>query len=142
MSSYRPRVSLTVRLAVAERGGWICRLCGEAIDHDPVSPPWPDPLSLSAEHVIPWCDGGNEDPPNLAPAHLACNVKRGGAVFGRRGPVQMTLADAVILYFPGAQSRSWRRLTGERQAALQARFPGILNQSARRAASARAAQRG
>jgi len=121
MSRRRPRIPFAVRLAVAERDGWRCRLCGEAIEHDPVSEPWPDPLSLTAEHVVPWCYGGSDDAANIAAAHLACNVVRGCS---RGAP--LPLAAAVRAYCQGGRGSAWERLTDTRRAELVARFPASL----------------
>lgn len=42
----------------------VCHLCGK-------------PGADSADHVIPYAEGGGDDVANLRPAHKACNSKRG-----------------------------------------------------------------
>lgn len=50
-----------------------CWLCGGYIDP---SLKFPDPLSKSADHVIPISQGGHNHG-ELRPAHLGCNKSRG-----------------------------------------------------------------
>lgn len=67
-------------MAVANRDGWVCHLCGKDIDRERRH--WagnPDPLALSIDHVIPWSKGGTDDLDNLRAAHWRCNVSRGNA---------------------------------------------------------------
>lgn len=66
-----------IRSDIAKRDGWTCHLCDEAI---PQAAAWPDPLSLSIDHVIPLSKGGLHDPSNVKAAHLRCNVKKGDQV--------------------------------------------------------------
>jgi hypothetical protein len=74
----QPRVTswipLDIRLAVLERDGWLCHLCGLAIQQ---ALRHPDPMSASLDHVIARADGGSHDWTNLRATHLACNVRRG-----------------------------------------------------------------
>lgn len=49
-----------------------CWLCGQWIDPDIA---WPDPMSATADHVIPVSKGG-DNLGELRPAHLRCNVRR------------------------------------------------------------------
>lgn len=62
---------------VYERDGWICGLCGE-----PVNPglQWPDPLSVSLDHVVPVSLGGPHTRANTRCSHLGCNSRRGNRV--------------------------------------------------------------
>lgn len=61
------------RHAVLEKCGSDCGLCGEPID---LELPWPLPMSLSLDHIVPWSIGGSHDLENLQPAHLICNAKK------------------------------------------------------------------
>lgn len=61
------------RRAALLRPGAVCYLCGNEID---VSLKWPDPLSGTADHVVPFSQGGSNLSHNLRPAHLDCNRKR------------------------------------------------------------------
>jgi hypothetical protein len=74
----QPRVNswipLDIRLDVLERDGWLCHLCGLAIQRVLRHP---DPMSASLDHVIARADRGSHDWTNLRATHLACNVRRG-----------------------------------------------------------------
>lgn len=64
-----------VPLVVFEREGWICHLCGEAIDpaltgnHD---------YAASLDHVVPIRLGGHHSYDNVKAAHRICNSREGG----------------------------------------------------------------
>ena len=62
------------RYEVAERDGWACWLCGTSI---PPEAHYPEPASLSTDHLVPISRGGDDTPANVAAAHLSCNVRRG-----------------------------------------------------------------
>ena len=62
-----------IRLDVLERDGWVCGLCGLAIQRELQHP---DPMSASIDHVIARAHGGSHDWTNLRASHLACNVRR------------------------------------------------------------------
>lgn len=56
----------------------VCELCGEAIDMDLK---FPDPMSFSADHIIPRSEMDDddprlEDPDWLQSTHLKCNSSR------------------------------------------------------------------
>ena len=53
--------------------GGLCALCLEPVD---LSLRFPDPLSMSVDHIIPWSMGGSNDPENLQVAHLICNNQK------------------------------------------------------------------
>lgn len=59
---------------VYERDSWVCGLCGESIDR---SLSWPDPLSVSLDHIVPLSKGGAHTMANVQAAHLVCNVSKG-----------------------------------------------------------------
>ena len=61
---------------IADAFAWKCQLCGKAI---PKAAKYPDPRSLSIDHVLPVSLGGADDAANVQPAHLRCNLtKRNG----------------------------------------------------------------
>jgi len=65
------------RMEVFERDGWICGLCGVDVDR---SLKWPDPMSVSLDHVIPVSLGGLHSLANVQCAHLFCNCVKGNRV--------------------------------------------------------------
>lgn len=56
------------------KGDVVCWLCGQPIDK---ALAWPDPMSASADHVLPHADGGSDSRQQMKPAHLGCNSRRG-----------------------------------------------------------------
>jgi 5-methylcytosine-specific restriction endonuclease McrA len=64
------------REALRARDGWRCMLCGDAFS-DP-APPYPDPMSVTVDHIQTNWRGGSKDLANLRLAHNKCNMKRGG----------------------------------------------------------------
>lgn len=61
------------RALVLATYGATCWLCGQPID---TRRRWPDPASLSLDHVRRRADGGHDSLDNLRPAHLRCNCGR------------------------------------------------------------------
>lgn len=59
---------------VAERDGWVCQLCGGAVDSDLA---WPDPMCATLDHVIPLSAGGEHTEANGQLAHWRCNTLKG-----------------------------------------------------------------
>lgn len=74
-------VSLSV---VYDRAGGLCCVCGFRID---LSIRWPDPLSLSMEHVVAIVDGGEHSYANVRVSHLGCNLKKGAEDARRRSAI-------------------------------------------------------
>lgn len=62
------------RKKVFESGSAICGLCDEEID---LELKWPDPMSLTIDHIIPLALGGTNEDINLQPTHQKCNFKKG-----------------------------------------------------------------
>jgi len=62
---------------IYERDGWICGICDVEIDRELK---YPDPMSVSLDHVTPLSLGGPHTRANTRPAHLECNVRRGNRV--------------------------------------------------------------
>ena len=61
------------REAVFDRDGWECHICGGGIDR---AAKWPDPLSVTLDHVIPLAKGGDHSYGNCKAAHWGCNLKK------------------------------------------------------------------
>lgn len=77
------------RFEIFERDGWVCGVCGDAIDPTLVRP---DMRSVSLDHIVPLARGGDHVPENCQAAHLGCNISKGCRVgpqppgeAGRRG---------------------------------------------------------
>lgn len=70
---YGGKYGVVDRLAVFERDGWICQLCG-----DPVDPELRHPAVMSAtiDHVVPLSWGGDHSMENCQLAHLSCNSSK------------------------------------------------------------------
>ena len=64
--------NIVARIYYRDKG--ICGICHEPID---LRLQYPDPLSISIDHIIPVSQGGNNFQGNLQPAHLICNTRRG-----------------------------------------------------------------
>lgn len=62
---------------VGDRDGWLCGICGEAVDKNR---PWPDRFCATLDHIQPLSLGGRHAMENLRIAHLTCNAKRGARV--------------------------------------------------------------
>jgi 5-methylcytosine-specific restriction endonuclease McrA len=59
---------------IYERDGWTCHICGEPVDRQLA---YPDPMSVSLDHVIPLAKGGEHSYVNCATSHLRCNSRKG-----------------------------------------------------------------
>lgn len=55
----------------------VCALCGMPLDK---SLKYPDPMSISIDHIIPVAMGGRSTLDNLQPTHLICNKEKGKRV--------------------------------------------------------------
>ena len=70
--------SLTVEvftdIEIFERDGWICQLCMTPVDR---ALQWPDPMSVSLDHIIPIAKHGAHTRANTQCAHLVCNTRKG-----------------------------------------------------------------
>ena len=52
----RPRVS---RAAIAERGGWLCKICGLPVGQ---ALTYPDPMHQALDHIVPVTEGAARQP--------------------------------------------------------------------------------
>lgn len=57
-----------------ERDNWTCGICDKSIDRELA---YPDPMSVSLDHIVPLSLGGEHSLANTRASHLTCNVKRG-----------------------------------------------------------------
>lgn len=80
ISSVRRAIKLKTKfervdvLEVFEWNNWTCQICGEKVDRNL---PWPNPMSASLDHIIPFSRGGFHIKENVSLAHLICNIKKG-----------------------------------------------------------------
>lgn len=62
---------------IFDRDEWMCGICGAEILPTLV---YPDPMSVSLDHVVPLSRGGFHERSNCQAAHLICNVRKGARV--------------------------------------------------------------
>lgn len=62
---------------VFDRDEWKCGICGDVIDRDLR---YPDPRSVSLDHIVPLAAGGAHTKANTQAAHLCCNMSKGASV--------------------------------------------------------------
>jgi 5-methylcytosine-specific restriction endonuclease McrA len=62
---------------IFDRDGWLCGICAEPIDR---TLRYPDPMSVSLDHVMPLSRGGKHSRANTQAAHLICNVRKSDRV--------------------------------------------------------------
>lgn len=70
-------VELFDRFEIFERDGWICQICGHPIDR---VLKFPDPGSVSLDHIVPVVHGGKHEPANVQAAHFHCNNVKSDSV--------------------------------------------------------------
>lgn len=58
---------------IFERDDWVCGICSGDIDP---SLSYPDPMSVSLDHVLPLARGGDHSRANTRASHLRCNIVR------------------------------------------------------------------
>lgn len=67
---------------LGDRDGWICHVCGRAVDSSLTGN---HPLQASVDHIVPRSKGGTNLSENLRLAHIRCNTDRDAA--SGSGPV-------------------------------------------------------
>ena len=70
----RQKKSPSLKARVYFRDSGECQICHQSID---TTIKYPDPLSLSLDHILPRSQGGTDAQSNLRATHLVCNVRRG-----------------------------------------------------------------
>ena len=61
-------------IEIFERDGWVCHICGKAIDPEAKRP---DVWAASIDHVVSLASGGTHTRDNMAASHLICNMRKG-----------------------------------------------------------------
>jgi predicted nucleic acid-binding Zn ribbon protein len=77
-------VEFFTNLEIFERDGWMCGICGEAVDPGCV---YPDLMSASIDHVIPLVAGGQHSRDNVQCAHFICNSLKAARSTGPGSPI-------------------------------------------------------
>lgn len=62
---------------IFERDEWTCGICREPVARDLK---FPDPMSVSLDHIVALANGGEHSRANTQCAHLTCNVRKGARV--------------------------------------------------------------
>lgn len=62
------------RLAIFQRDGWRCQLCGTPV---PRTAKVPDHRAATVDHIVPLAHGGSDTWANVRLAHFICNSRRG-----------------------------------------------------------------
>lgn len=65
------------KFEIFERDGFMCGICDDPVARNLE---YPDPMSVSLDHVIPLSRGGGHLPDNVQCSHLVCNVRKGARV--------------------------------------------------------------
>ena len=71
---YRPGWKKARQTFVESADRSCCGLCGREIDY---GLRWPDPMSPTVDHIVPYSLGGSNEMDNLQWAHAFCNVSKG-----------------------------------------------------------------
>jgi len=71
---YRNAKTPAFKARIYFKSNGVCGICGLPID---TALTYPDPESLSLDHIIPRSKGGSHAASNLRATHLRCNVARG-----------------------------------------------------------------
>jgi 5-methylcytosine-specific restriction endonuclease McrA len=62
-------------LTLFDMHNWVCHLCDNTIGRNYRCPDW---RAATIDHVVPLCEGGLHVWENVKPAHLSCNLSKGG----------------------------------------------------------------
>lgn len=97
-AQYRKKLTRKIRLAVYQRDGWTCQLCGLEFEPTPdgyapcISVPPPRyRITLEIDHIVPVRLGGTHDLKNLRALCQPCNGSKGSN--GQRNHVINVRAD-------------------------------------------------
>ena len=61
---------------VFDRDAWVCGICSESVDPELR---YPDPMSVSLDHIVPVSLGGDHTRANTRCSHWICNSRRGAS---------------------------------------------------------------
>lgn len=71
------RADKVLAAAVFARDDWTCGICSAPVNPDLA---YPDPMSVSLDHIVPLSLGGEHTEANTRCSHLVCNVRRGNRI--------------------------------------------------------------
>lgn len=71
------KVEAVSAMAVFDRDGWACGICGGDIPRVTI---WPHPLSPSLDHIQAISRGGDHSYSNTQASHLVCNMSKGDRI--------------------------------------------------------------
>lgn len=60
-------------IEIFDRDRWRCGICGKGISK---ALAYPDPMSVSLDHIVPLARGGDHTRANTQAAHLRCNLRK------------------------------------------------------------------
>lgn len=89
--------------AILRKTATVCALCGMPLDK---SLKYPDPMSISIDHVIPVARGGKSTLGNLQATHLICNKEKGKKIINLNNVDSKSNGRNVKLALP--QYIDWR----------------------------------
>ena len=72
--------------SILRKTAMVCALCGMPLDK---SLKYPDPMSISIDHIIPVKLGGKSTIDNLQATHLICNKEKGAKMLSKDGKGQL-----------------------------------------------------
>jgi len=84
---------------VYDRDGWICGLCDTSVDP---SLKYPDPMSVSLDHIVPVSLGGMHAMSNVQCSHLFCNLSNNNRVASEVPHDAHPPAASAVLFGPEA----------------------------------------
>lgn len=71
--------------SIIRKTATVCALCGMPIDK---SLKYPDPMSITIDHIIPQVLGGKSTIDNLQAAHWICNRQKGAKIYMEQTPMK------------------------------------------------------
>ena len=74
----RKPISKRLRFEIFSRDGFTCRYCGRQSDT----------VALHVDHVLPVCQGGENNPENLVTSCADCNLGKGGKTIAQSAPTE------------------------------------------------------
>lgn len=93
--------------AILRKTATSCALCGMPLDK---TLKYPDPMSISIDHIIPIALGGKSTLGNLQATHLICNKNKGKKIISLNKKEQ--LKETKSIQFESPQYIDWKSYQG------------------------------